>query len=79
MEHFIYEARTVDWKDWEALLLWEIDHSITIMAKLGGAHKLVINHWKGDWFINLHKQHTPNPDAHDPEAVPPKLEQSEVL
>ena len=27
----------------------------------------------------LHKQHTPNPDAHTPEMLPPKLEQSDEL
>lgn len=33
---------------------------------------------KCDWF-HLHKQQTPKPEAHDPEAVPPNLEQSEEL
>ena len=28
---------------------------------------------------NLHKQQTPNPDAHVPEAVPPNFEQSDEL
>ena len=27
----------------------------------------------------LHKQQTPNPDAHVPEAVPPNFEQSDEL
>ena len=31
------------------------------------------------WFYNLHKQQTPNPDAHVPETLPPNLEQSEEL
>ncbi len=27
--------------------------------------------------VNSQRQQTPNPDAHDPEAVPPRFEQSE--
>ena len=33
--------------------------------------------WESENY--LHKQQTPNPDAHVPEAVPPNFEQSDEL
>ena len=35
--------------------------------------------WIWKYTKYLQRQQTPNPDAHDPEAVPPSLEQSDEL
>lgn len=64
---------------WAIQKVYNIPCSISLYHKFYNvAPELVIGLlWESEKY--LHKQQTPNPDAHVPEAVPPNFEQSDEL